>query len=151
MTEEDFIEQVDCNFPYNDRAAAEATIAQGAAISPNAAFLVLHEICRPPVAVPSAELHQLLALWDAATEHPLKPRLLQAATAVIDHVALPKEWVLDTMATVEPYRLPTALTVVYFAGDAADAVAIDTEFRAIFDRWKQDSAEAPPASTTPPQ
>jgi len=48
MTEQEFISSIDCNFPYEDIALAKELILQARSISPNAVFMVLHEILRAP-------------------------------------------------------------------------------------------------------
>ncbi len=75
VTEEEFIKTVDCLFPYDDEVQAIELIKIGSAISPNAAFMVLHEICRPPRSshVAASRVNELLAKWTAAAHHPLVP------------------------------------------------------------------------------
>jgi len=48
MTEAEFIEAIGFRFPYQDFDKCRSLIKLGASISANAAFMVLHEICRTP-------------------------------------------------------------------------------------------------------
>jgi len=46
--ENEFILKIDNSFPYKDDEKWKALVDEGASISPNASYMVLHEICRPP-------------------------------------------------------------------------------------------------------
>jgi hypothetical protein len=48
MTESEFISNIDCCFPYGKPIQWRRLSAVAPRISSNAAFMVLHEICRPP-------------------------------------------------------------------------------------------------------
>lgn len=48
MTEEEFIRSIDCCFPYENPIQWRRLSAKAARISSNAAFMVLHEVCRVP-------------------------------------------------------------------------------------------------------
>ena len=48
MNEEEFLNSIDCRFPYEDKGKWRALILQGKNISDNASFGVLEEIARKP-------------------------------------------------------------------------------------------------------
>lgn len=48
MTEIEFVEAIDCRFPYHRPIRWRRLVAQAPRISGNAAFMVVHELCRPP-------------------------------------------------------------------------------------------------------
>jgi len=48
MTEEEFIASIDCRFPYDTPREWRRLIAVARNISPNAVFMIIHELCRPP-------------------------------------------------------------------------------------------------------
>jgi len=81
VTEDEFIKTVDCRFPYDDEVRARELIKLGSAISPNAAFMVLHEICRPPCSsqVVISRVNVLLGEWIVAVRHPLVQEVLPVA------------------------------------------------------------------------
>lgn len=87
VTDEEFIEIVDCRFAYDDKVQASELIKLGLAISPNAAFMVLHEICRPPRSsqVVASRVNELFEKWTAAVQHPLVLEVLPVATAMIQN------------------------------------------------------------------
>lgn len=72
-TESEFLEAIDCRFPYADREAALALVDEACCISANAAFAVVDEIVRPPRSAEVSPLVQreLLEVLFARLEHPL--------------------------------------------------------------------------------
>lgn len=48
MNEEEFINSIDCCFPYGNPMKWKNAINTAVGISNNACFMVLHELCRPP-------------------------------------------------------------------------------------------------------
>lgn len=127
-------------FPY-DEPSASALVGQGWAISLNAAFCVLHELCRPPRhgLVAKSRLRDLVSEWVDGPDHPLKSPVLQAADALIDGAPLPWQQGVSLMRRVGDYDgQRAALSIIYFASDCDtpegdDALThADTEIRA---RW----------------
>lgn len=62
MTEDAFNLLIGCAFPYRDADVARRLIDLGRSLSPNAHFMTLEEICRPPAraAVTAAEQFVLM-------------------------------------------------------------------------------------------
>ncbi|MER9233139.1 hypothetical protein NKI56_13740 [Mesorhizobium sp. M0622] len=121
-TEVSFEPSIDARFPYADASSASAIIAQGWSISLNAAFCVLHELCRPPVgkAVSKERLLELVEEWSMGPDHPLKQPVLRCAQALIQDEPLP--WreasaVMQQIGLHEGQR--AALAIAYFAGDSS--------------------------------
>lgn len=48
MTEQEFLDSIDCNFPYFDEKKWKELILQSFTINNNAVFCILDEVCRPP-------------------------------------------------------------------------------------------------------
>ena len=122
VAEQPFEAAFDARFPYRDAEAASALIAQGWSISLNAAFCVLHEICRPPqgVRVSEKRLRELLAEWRAGPEHALKLPLVECAEALIGGTHIP--WqdgvrLMDEIAKFDAQR--AALSIAYFSSDCS--------------------------------
>ncbi|MEE4212082.1 MAG: hypothetical protein V2I43_22785 [Parvularcula sp.] len=131
--EKPFEAAFDARFPY-ESASASTLIRQGWAISLNAAFCVLDELCRPPLScsVSQKRLRDLMSEWAAGPDHPLKAPVLQAAHALID--ATPLDWrdgveLMKKVASYDGQR--AALSIVYFASDSdspeGDAALTDTD------------------------
>jgi hypothetical protein len=58
-TEDEFIAAIDCRFPYDDVALAQSLIDEACSISGNAAFMVAHELARPPMSCAAADSRRL--------------------------------------------------------------------------------------------
>lgn len=115
-----FEAKIDARFPYENRAASTALIAEAREISLNAVFYVLDELCRPPAssAVSKDRQNELVAEWSSTFEHELKEPLVRCANALISGQALP--WpdavsVIEQIGRFEAQR--AALSVAYFSGD----------------------------------
>jgi hypothetical protein len=48
MTEQEFLDFIDCNFPYFDEKKWKELVLQSFTINNNAVFCILDEVCRPP-------------------------------------------------------------------------------------------------------
>jgi hypothetical protein len=124
LTEQEFVDSFDTKFPYSNKEAASALIQQGWALSPNAAFFVLHEICRPPrgVEIETDSQHYFVSEWSEAGDHPLKPLLMGCAAALIDEVPMPWEKAVEAMQQIGAYDGQyAALSIAYFAGDSSSS------------------------------
>ena len=113
----------DASFRYDDGVAASALIEQGWSISLNAAFCVLHELCRPPKQsdVDIERLRELLTEWAAGPNHPLKAPVLHAAHVLIHGTALPWRAGVALMKRVSDYEgQRAALAIAYTASNCDD-------------------------------
>jgi len=139
-TETEFIDSIDCRFPYMDTKAAFTLIERACLISPNAAFTIIHELARPPrgVSVPAAQLRQLLSRLELSFDHPLKDVVVQLARAMIDGQLISESQALDVMQQISPFRNEfAALAIAYFAlGDHSDA--IEKLYNETVERWSSD-------------
>lgn len=138
VTEKPFEASIDARFPY-ESASASTLIREGWAISLNAAFCVLDEICRPPHSCSVSKMRRraLVSEWAAGPDHPLKAPVLQAAHALIDDTPLDWQDGVELMKQVASYDgQRAALSIVYFASDCDSLegdgalTEIDTQIRA---------------------
>ena len=139
MTEDEFIKTVDCRFPYDDEVRARELIKLGSAISPNAAFMVLHEICRPPCSsqVVISRVNVLLGEWIVAVRHPLVQEVLPVAKAMIQNREISPVEAIRVMKSIAPYRNQfSALSIAYFACDDTTGEA-EAEYQCVFDVWSE--------------
>lgn len=138
--EKSFEASFDACFPYED-ASASKLICQGWAISLNAAFCVLDELCRPPYprTVSQDRLRELLSEWAAGPDHPLKAPVLHAANALIDDAPLVWEQGVELMKQVGSHDSQrAALGIVYFASDCDSTEgneALTETDKEIRERW----------------
>lgn len=87
-----FLDKIDCNFPYHDRQESLRLIEQASTLSTNALFSVVEELCRIPESerpnVPNEPLLDLLALTAAKINHPLKGLIIETAGKMIQRQEL---------------------------------------------------------------
>ncbi|WP_371170413.1 hypothetical protein [Aliiroseovarius sp. 2305UL8-7] len=138
MDEIEFSRMIDCGFPYDDRRAAIAIIDEASAISANAVFVVLDELCRPGVGskVTEKTLSELIEIWDSRVEHPLSQYFAPAAHLLAQGSSLPFDSALELMDRVASFRgMYAALNIAYLSADDSDDVlgAREREIRADWD------------------
>jgi hypothetical protein len=110
-------------------------------ISPNAHFITLHEICRPPqsAGVTVAQQAEMVRYWAADFEHPLKPIMVGFAVARIEGRSLPVEYVIRVMDEIAHHHKGEwgALAIALSGRDDEDGVA-DARFDEIKASWEYD-------------
>src|ERR1700730_4689052 len=135
--ESTFLSQIDCRFPYDKLEQCKSLIDRGIAISPNAAFGVLHEICRPPRSdrISADRLAQLLEYWRSRFDHPAADMLGEVATSMILDLNLRVEDVITKMNILAEYPgLYAALAILYFSADDPEE-RLEPVVAAIRKRW----------------
>lgn len=147
MTQEaEFLERLDARFPYADDAQAHALIAQGRALSANAAFAVLEEIARAPrsVDVDPSRQRDLAAAWADGFDHVLKPQALECAEALIAHRPLPVARVAELIQVLAAHPGQwAALNLADFAADHDEpkgAAQVDALGQALRESWRAEAA-----------
>lgn len=123
MNEAQFLNSIDCVFPYTDFAKAMELVNSAISISENAIFGVLEEICRPPAGanVPQETLMDLIDGWIKRVDHALAKDIASIARLMIEGDHLSSEEAKNAMRKIAPFKgLYTALNIVYFACDDAD-------------------------------
>ncbi len=139
MNEEEFINSIDCCFPYENESQWRALILQGKAISENASFGVLHEIARKPFGNPVSKKLQLdmVDAWKAENGHPLAKSVVEAAKAIITDNPLPVEKILELLRQVQAYRNQyCALAIISLACDDVKGLT-DQKWQEIVDSWEE--------------
>ena len=118
MTEKEFLDSIDCKFSYQNIMVGQKTIELGVGISSNAAFAVLHEICRPlpSLVIEQTRLLDFLDFWSTRFDHSLVSVFLPLANAMIRRKIIPLKVALEAMKAVANYQNQyCALAVVYFS------------------------------------
>lgn len=138
MNEVEFIEAIDCRFPYGDQAKAQELIELAARISPNASFMVLHEICRPPKGTKESSLVllELATSWEGSIEHPLVSVVLPIAKSMIQDKLISVGVAIAAMREIAFYKGQyNALAIPYLACDDEDGEA-DALHREVTHAWQ---------------
>lgn len=140
MTEAEFADLIDCRFPYGDAAEWQRLVALGRAISPNAHFMTLEEICRPPAsaAVTAAQQREMMRHWSEGFSHPVKDAVFLCATALIERRTLAADRVLPLLDRIAGCPgVYAALNIACFACDDADE-RVARRSDAITAQWRRD-------------
>ena len=140
-TEQEFLDAIDCRFPFGDRALAMQLIHEGCALSPNAGFALVDEIVRPArgVVAPVDLRRELLRSVFALLQHPLVPVIAPLAERLVAGVEASVDEALAMMRKVaEHHGQYAALCIVYFSADDAAAV-LDREDDVIRKAWAADA------------
>jgi len=136
--EEEFINTIDARFPYDSELSWKDLIGRAAKLSPNAAFAVLHEICRPPHSIRTTpdQLKRMINYWRRHFDHPIASVIEEAAVAMIEGRDLPVQDVIDRMwITAKHPNLYAALAILYMScNDPTDR--LEPIYDGIIQAWK---------------
>jgi hypothetical protein len=137
ITEKEFIDSIDCRFPYKDASSALALIEQGCAISGNAAFGVVYELARVPKSKHASQkvLLALLDHLDRRLQHPLKDMVFPVVRSIIRKHRIPDAEAVRLMENIRnnPGEY-NALAIVYFAAEDCGE-AVETAYQDIQKAW----------------
>lgn len=141
MSEKEFIEKIDCKFPYLQIEEARKLIEEAINISSNAVYKVVEELTRVPFSqennITPSILLDLLKELDKAFEHPLKEDLLSIAEQMILGIAVGQHSVNDLMEKFRAYLGEwNALNVLYFSTDPSEN--LETKYESIKTTWLND-------------
>ena len=137
--EADFIKEIDCAFPYLQATRAKELIQVGARISPNAAFMVLHELCRNPrgVKVRPFQLQKYIEYWSESFSHPLNKLIVPVAIKMVHHKRIPVDRCLAYMDQVSLFKdCINVLDILYFSCESHTG-PIETKYVKILQQWQK--------------
>ena len=142
-TEEEFISEVDCEFPYEQHDRAVALIHEAGTISPNAAFMVVPGLARGPrgSTVPADTCLNLLKMIDDRFEHPLKSLVFDLANRMILGSRIDASESMSAMRQIGEHRsMFNALNIAYFSGNSemsdADKKAYEEVYDGVIVSWR---------------
>ena len=136
QSEIEFIESIDSSFPYHNVSLWKDITLKGIQISDNAAYMVLHEICRAPVEIDRQSVRNMIKFWAGYFSHPLAALVTETAKAIVDNISLSKEEILRSLDEISKYKGQyNALNIVYnaFTGDDRE---VDAKFSTILESWE---------------
>ena len=137
MQEHEFITSIDCCFPYDDPLAWRRIVVLAPRISPNAAFMVLHELCRPPrsIDLPEKNARHIMKHLYRHFRHPLKSTISKAINAHITGQNLSVEKAGHLMRKVGAFPGQyNALSICHFSAD--DRMGkLDDLYDRIIENW----------------
>lgn len=115
-----FLNKIDCYFPYHDRQESLRLIEQASTLSTNALVSVIEELCRIPESedVSIETLLDLLAASAKKLNHPLKELIIDTAYKMICKQELTVDDAILKMQKVQQYPGQFAiLSILYFSCD----------------------------------
>jgi len=147
VTEQAFIDSIDCRFPYTDRDAARQLVFEACCLSGNAAFAVLDELARPDVGAdaPVEVRQELISLLEDCLKHPSGALAMAATLAPIlvpvdrrlvagDKLSVPEAVVC--MQAIRSYSGQyAALSLAYMSCDDVAGEA-DALYKEIMNSWR---------------
>ncbi|NOZ70369.1 MAG: hypothetical protein GXP38_00405 [Chloroflexi bacterium] len=137
MSEAAFIESIDGCFPYHDEARWKRLIDEGVRISPNAAFMIYHELVRVPQSVNVGEnvLVCILDYLDRKLRHPAKEQISAVCRLLIQGRRLSLEEAIEGIRSMAEYTgAYDLLNIFYFSCEHDEE--IDREYQKVVDEWK---------------
>ena len=135
----EFLDKIDCNFPYLDRKKCVNIINEANSISSNATFSVIDEICRIPQSerakVSNETLFELLYLLKSSFKHPLKSIIIETAKKIINNELLEIENVILAMNKIREFKGQyAALSILYFSCDDEEG-KLEIIWNEIINEW----------------
>lgn len=147
MTETEFVEGIDCRFPYKNPLKWRRLVAQAPRISSNAAFMVLHELCRPPssVSVSYAEREKIFEHLANRFHHPLLSGLRPLILTVMRGELVSVSAAVAAMRRVARYPSQyNMLAICYFSCNDRNG-RLDDLYESIVTKWSMSNNTFQPA------
>ena len=144
MSEAAFIASIDCAFPYFAPLRWRRMSARAARTSPNAAFAVVHELCRPPrsVPVPAAVSGRILMHLYRRFRHPLRRVLNPAVQAHLSGALLSESHAASLMRKIAAFPGQyCALAICYFSADDRKGT-LDCAHSKVVREWERGKSAA---------
>jgi len=138
MNEEEFINSIDCCFPYENPMKWKKVINTAVGISDNACFMVLHELCRPPRSskVGYKTKLRIFNFLSKRFRHPLVTLLKRIILSMLKAEQVPVGVALSGMKIVSVYENQyNALAICLFsANDRTNKTELFYEH--VISQWK---------------
>lgn len=143
MTESEFIASIDCCFPYDKPRRWRRICATAPRVSSNAAFMVVHEVCRVPRPdiMNEKRAKMILDHLYARFRHPAKRVIAPAVKAYLKGERLRAGTAVALMRRLAPYTGEyNALGLCYFCTNGPAYDALETAYQAVLASWSRKTA-----------
>ena len=134
-----FIDQIDGNFPYNNRKECLKLIDEALDISSNSVFAIVEEICRIPdeerEQVPFLSLLELLKIIETKLEHPLKTLVLQVARRMVKQEETPGDEAVINMETLKKFPRQYAALNIFYYSSFDESGKLDKAWDSVINEW----------------
>ena len=140
MIEKDFLELIDCNFPYNETEKWLKLIDVSLSISNNCVFNIIYELINIPYGLKRITLKKNIAMYldyiDKNFSHELKETILTLAKEVLKWKKVEISDILKRMDVVKKYNWENwALNILYMSWDDKDW-KLEKKYNWIIKYWK---------------
>jgi hypothetical protein len=138
-TEKEFLDQIDCNFPYTNADLRTKLINEAFEISDNSVFGVVHELARVPKSkhFNSDLLLSILNEINDRLNHPLKEIIFDTASKMVNKNDLSVDEAVHYLNRIENFRGQwNALNIIYFSCDDING-KLETRYNEIVENWKK--------------
>jgi len=142
-SEQNLIDKIDCNFPYNDKIESSKLISESFHYSPNATYTIIEELARIPIdkkeEVTKSRLLELVDEIDRQFDHQLKPIILNFTKLLINEEEIQIDNALNLMNQISKEKgLWGALAIAYDACEDQEN-KLDNRFNEIRDQWNAET------------
>lgn len=139
MLEKDFIDIIDCNFPYNDLEKSIELYKLASSISDNAVFILLEESVRIPknlmLTVDKWKIKKFLIYVLENYKHKLLKDIIDVSLNVIDDIKNNESYILSLMNELKEFEwLYWALNILYFSINDISWL-IDIKYNEVIEKW----------------
>ena len=140
MIEKDFLELIDCNFPYNETEKWLKLIDVSLSISNNCVFNIIYELINIPYGLKRITLKKNIAMYldyiDKNFSHELKETILTLAKEVLKWKKVEISDILKRMDVVKKYNWENwALNILYMSWNDKDW-KLEKKYNWIIKYWK---------------
>ena len=138
-SEQNLIDKIDCNFPYNDKVESSKLISESLHYSPNATYSIIEELARIPSSerenVTKKRLIELVEEIDKQFNHHLKSSILNFTTMMINEEEIQIDKALEIMNQISFEKgLWGALAIAYDACEDEEN-KLENKYDEIRDNW----------------
>jgi hypothetical protein len=141
MSEVEFIASIDCCFPYSNPKKARVLAEQSLKISPNAVFMVMHELARLPKNRQSSQAERLAVLEfiEERFVHPLSGLAASLTRRMIMENKITAQQAVCSIEKIKNFPgCYNALNLAYFANDSSSRI-VDFAYDSVKKNWEQTS------------
>ncbi|MBR9831396.1 hypothetical protein GYB57_04550 [bacterium] len=140
--ERDFLNKIDCKFPYHNRKECLSLIDESFRVSANSTFAIVEEICRSPSSIKNQISNriqfELIELVDSKFKHPLKELVLETARLKIQGKEISVKQATSNMQIVSQYHNQyAALNIMYFSCDDSEE-QLESVWDEVINKWKNE-------------
>jgi hypothetical protein len=140
--EKEFMDEIDCNFPYCDKEKCLKLIDKAIAISSGAVYSVVYELCNVPFSekeqVSSSYLLELLEVTNKIFSHPIKDLIFNVAGRVIQDETLSAGECISLMESIRRFPKEYEALNILWACCYDEQGQMETVYEDIVNEWSKD-------------